>query len=70
MFKFFIENKLISSNQSGLKPDDPALINCYLSLTKYMNLLMSGLKLEASSFIYQKYLIMCGMMVSPSKIGI
>ena len=38
------------------------LISCYLSLMRYMNLLMWDL--EASSLIYQKYLIRCDMMVS------
>ena len=52
MFNFFIENKLISSNQSGFK-----------SLMRYINLLMWDLKLEASSLKYEKYLIKCGMMV-------
>ena len=32
MFNFFIENKLISSNQSGFKPDD-SCINQLLSIT-------------------------------------
>ena len=74
MFKFFIENKLISSNQTGYKPGDScinqlyrailALIRYYLSLITYMNLLMLGLKLETSSLLYEKHLIWCGMMVS------
>ena len=64
MFNFFIENKLISSNQSCFKPLILALISCYLSLMRYINLLMWDSKLEASSLIYQKHLIRCGMMVS------
>ena len=36
-----------------------ALISCYLSPMRYMNLLILDLKLEASSLIYQKHLIRC-----------
>ena len=42
MFNFFIEKKLISPNK---------LISCYLSLMRYMNLLMWDSKFEASSLI-------------------
>ena len=41
-----------------------ALISCYLSPMRYMNLLILDLKLEASSLIYQKHLIRCGKIVS------
>lgn len=34
-----------------------ALISCYLTRMRYMNLLMSGLKLETSFLICQNYLI-------------
>ena len=36
LFKFFIENKLISSNQSGFKPDD-SCVKQLLSVTHEMN---------------------------------
>ena len=62
MFNFFIENKLISSNQSNRVI--LALISCYLPLMRYINLLMWDSKLEASSLIYLKHLKRCGMMVS------
>ena len=62
MFNFFVENKLISSNQSNRVI--LALISCYLPLMRYMNLLMWDSKLEASSLIYLKHLKRCGMMVS------
>ena len=39
MFHFFVGNKLISSNQSGFKPDD-SCINQLLSITHEINLLM------------------------------
>ena len=64
MFNFFNEIKLISSNQSSFNRDVLALVSCYLSRMKYMNLLMWDSKLESSSLIYQKHLIRCGMMVS------
>ena len=49
----FIENKLISSNQSGFKTGDSCI--------------MWDWKLEASPLIYQKHLIRCGMMVVSSR---
>ena len=64
MFEFFIENKLISSSQSGFKPGDSFIINCYLLLMRYIVLLMKALKLEVYSSISQRHLIRCGMMVS------
>ena len=36
LFKFFIENKLISSNQSGFKPDD-SCVKQLLSVTDEMD---------------------------------
>ena len=64
MVEFFIENKLISSSQSGFKPGDSFIINCYLLLMRYIVLLMKALKLEVYSSIPQRHLIRCGMMVS------
>ena len=54
MFEFFIENKLISSSQSGFKPRD-SCINQLLSITH---------ELEVYSSISQRHLIRCSMMVS------
>ena len=64
MFNFFVENKFFHQISPVLNRVILALISCYLSLMRYINLLMWGLKLEASSLIYQKHLIKCGMMVS------
>ena len=44
MFQFFIENELISFNQSGFKPGD-SCINQLLAM-KYSNHLSKTLKLE------------------------
>ena len=67
MFKFFIENKLMSSSQSGFKSSS-SCINQLLSITHdiyiYIVLLLKALKLEVYSSILQRHLIRCGMMVS------
>ena len=42
------------------------LIRCYLSLMRYMKVLMWRLKLQASSYIYLEHLIRCDKMVSSS----
>ena len=64
VFNFFIENKLISSNQSDFKQGD-SFINQLLSIThEIFESFDVGLEVEASSLIYQKHLIRFGMMVS------
>ena len=64
LLELFIENKLISSCQSGFEPGD-FCINQLLSITlRYIVLLMKTLKLEVSSSISQRHSIGCGMMVS------
>ena len=45
LFEYFIENDLISPNQSGFKVDD-SCTNQFLSCMKYINLLMMDLKSE------------------------
>ena len=45
MFKCFIENELISPNQSGFKSDDSCINQLYLLLMKYTNQLTKALKL-------------------------
>ena len=66
MFKFLLKINLLHQISLVLNPLILALIRCYLSLMRYMDLLMWGLKLEAFSLIYPKYLIRCGMTVSSS----
>ena len=62
MFEFFIENKLISSSQSGFKPGD-SCINQLLSIThEVYSSFDKGL--EVYFLISQRHLIRCGMMVS------
>ena len=57
LFEFFIANEIISSNQSGFKPDD-SCINQLLSIThEIINLLMMDMKLEVFPLIHQKHLI-------------
>ena len=64
LLEFFIENKLISSSQSGFEPGD-FFIHQLLSITlRYIVLLMKTLKLDVSSPISQRHSIGCGMMVS------
>ena len=64
LLEFFIENKLISSSQSGFEPGD-FFIHQLLSITlRYIVLLVKTLKLEVSSPISQRHSIGCGMMVS------
>ena len=60
LFEFFIENELISSNQSGFKPSD----SCKNQLMKSINPLMMDMKSEAFSLIYQEHLIKFGTMDS------
>ena len=64
MFEFFIEDKLISTNQSGFRPVIRVLINFSLSLMKFINLLMIALKSELHFHIYLKHLIRFGTKVS------
>ena len=66
MFKFLLKINLLHQISLVLNPLILALIRCYLSLMRYMDLLMWGLKLQAFSLIYPKYLIRCGMTVSSS----
>ena len=61
MFEFFIENKLISTSQSGFTP---VLINYYIFLMRCIVLLMKALKLEVYSSISQRHFIRCDIMVS------
>ena len=61
MFNFLWKTKLLHQISPVLNRVILALISCYLSLMRYMNLLVCGLKLEASSLIYQKHLIRCSM---------
>ena len=72
MFKFFIENDLISPNQSGFKPGD-SCINQLLSITfvyKYIyiftNLLTTVMKVDVFFLIFRKRLTKFGMMISYS----
>ena len=46
MFKFFLENELISPNQSGFKPGDSCINQLLAILMKYTNHLTMALKLE------------------------
>ena len=63
MFNFFIENKLISSNQSGFKPGD-SCINQLLSITHEISESFDvGLEVR-NVLIHKKHLRRCGMMVS------
>ena len=64
MFNFFMKINLFHRISPVLNRVILALISCYLSLMRYMNLLTWDSKSEASSLIYQKHLIRCGMMVS------
>ena len=48
MFPFFIDNKLIATNQSGFKSRD-SCIDQLISITKYTNLLMRVAKFEVFS---------------------
>ena len=63
MFKLFIENKLILLVSLVLNQAIPASIDYYLLLMRYIVLLLKVLKLEVSSWISQRHLIRCGMMV-------
>ena len=63
MFKFFIENELISSNQSGFKPGD-SCVNQLVSIThKFINLLTKVMRLGVFSLTSQKHLTKFGTMV-------
>ena len=64
MLNFFLKINLFHRISPVLNQVILSLISCYLLLMRYMNLLMWDSKLEASSLIYQKHLIRCGMMVS------
>ena len=64
MFNFFLKINLFHRISPVLNQVILALISCYLSLMRYMNLLMWDSKFEASSLIYEKHLIRCGMIVS------
>ena len=61
MFNFSLKINLFHRISPVLKLVILALTRCYLSLTRYMNLLMWDLKLEASSLICQKHLIKCDL---------
>ena len=57
MFEFFTENELISHNQSGFKPgSNSCTVNYYVSLTIFINHLMTALRQEPSFLIYQRHL--------------
>ena len=63
MFKFFTENELISSNQSGFKPGD-SCVNQLVSITHtFINLLTKVMRLGAFSLTSQKHLTKFGTMV-------
>ena len=63
MFTFFIENELISSNQSGFKPGD-SCVNQLVSITHtFINLLTKVMRLGAFSLTSQKHLTKFGTMV-------
>ena len=63
MFKFFIENELISSNQSGFKPGD-SCVNQLVSIThKFINLLTKVMRLGVFSLTSQKHLAKFGTIV-------
>ena len=63
MFKLFIENELISSNQSGFKPGD-SCVNQLVSITHtFINLLTKVMRLGAFSLTSQKHLTKFGTMV-------
>ena len=59
LFEFFIENELISSNQSGFKHGD-SCVNQLLSITHEINPLMMDMKSEVFFLIYQRHLIRFG----------
>ena len=60
MFEFFIENKLISSSQSGFKPGD-SCINQLLSIThEIYSSFDEGLEVRSVFTISQRHLIRCG----------
>ena len=59
LFEFFIENELISSNQSGFKHGD-SCVNQLFSITHEINRLMMDMKSEVFFLIYQKHLIRFG----------
>ena len=63
MFEFFIENKIISSSQSGFKPED-FCINHILPITHDIYSYFEGLEVRSVSSTSQRHLIRCGMMVS------
>ena len=58
MFQFFIENKVISSNQSGFKPGD----SCISQLSSITHEIYSSLD-EGFEVRSVFHLIRCGMMV-------
>ena len=64
MFKFFIENKFISSNQSGFKLGD-SCINQLLPITHETSESFDvGLEVRSVFLDISKYLIRCDMMLS------
>ena len=63
MFKFFMENNLISTNQSGFRLQDSCVNQLLAIPTKFINCLIRGLKLEEFSKIYLKLLIRYDMKV-------
>ena len=65
MFRFLIENNVISSNQSSFMPGD-SYINQLLSITHKICLLMTVLKWEVFFLISQKRLIKFGTRVLSS----
>ena len=63
MFEFFVENSLMSENQSGFRPGDSCINQLYVSLMKFINLLMIALKSEFYFYVYLKQLIRFGTKV-------
>ena len=66
MFKFFIENELILSNQSGFKPGN-SCVNQHLmrpSHMRFINLLTKLMRLGVFSLTSRKHLTNLGTMVS------
>ena len=63
MSEFFIQNNLITPNQSGFKTGDCASTNLVPSLTKYANHLMMATKYRVYILIYRNHLTKYGTKV-------
>ena len=63
MLKFFIENALISSNQSGFKPGDSCVNQLVISHIRFINLLTKVMRLGVFSLASQNHLTKFGTMI-------